>query len=233
VLLVGLRNERYATWAGAPSERTDFAMEYLNRPMVHALDGRRTFSSTGDYLGFVADHPVGVTMMYGRHLVNGLDTRFGGSNIHDLDERAPVAAVVNFAALAVGAAFALFRWRTRVQTEHVLVRWSGPAAYTVIVLVATMVPSIFAAMENRFLIAVHLALLTSAALCTHRSDVPSSRRGAVGALAAMAAVVALFFVVSNSTLDKLSPGGERPPAFPIPVDPAAPPTTVSTVAPAP
>lgn len=193
----GLRLERYETFAGNAVVQPQ-GVRFTNEDLADELGNERAFESTGDWLEFVAGHPLPVASVYGRHLVNGLDARFGGTYVEDFGSGRPLSAVN--AIILMTALVVLISRRIRQRTY----RWRGPATYVTIVVAATMVPAVLGAVEPRFFIAVHTALISVLALSAGSDDVPQTRAGQAVAVAVVVLGAISFFAIADATIE-----GER------------------------
>ena len=197
----GLALDRYDTYVGADVQRPP-GMRFENRAMQDAIgrgaDAR--FDSIGAYVRFAAEHPGDVASAYVRHLVNGLDTRFGGTYVEDLTVGRSVWPIVNFLILTSAVSVALVRWTRRQETV-----WRSPTTYALVVLAASCATSIVAAMEVRFLLPLHLTLVAVFCLTVSRSDLPARTRVRALAVGGVLAATALFFSLTASTMGQLQP----------------------------
>jgi hypothetical protein len=207
-LTEGLVLNRYDTFVGPPTEHPP-AMRYTNQTLAGALPddleqrpmtGVRVFGSVPDYVAFAVRHPLEVSATYLRHLFNGLDVRFGGTYVESVDDGDLITPLVNYLVLATSLAFLGLRlWRRRS------IAWRSPATWFVAVLIASCIPGIVGAVEVRFLMPLHLALLTNLALCVRRADLPESPRARVLVGAGVLVAVVAAFALSASTLRTLEP----------------------------
>ena len=133
-----------------------------------ALSGEpgRSFSSYGQYLGFVWRQPGATAGRYLRHLFNGLDIHFPTPYPRRLHPPGQAALrLLNYGLLGlgtwlVGAAWWRFRHRKAGSDGH--------SAQAPPVLVALLLPCLLVLptlMECRFLLPLHLLLLTTVAAC--------------------------------------------------------------------
>ena len=197
----GLALDRYDTYVGGEAQQPP-SMRFENRALQAAM-GRGAdaqFDSIRTYVRFTLEHPGDVASAYVRHLVNGLDTRFGGTYVQELNVGRTVWPIVNFMVLTSAVAAALVRWMRRHETM-----WRGPTTYALVVLSASCATSIVAAMEVRFLLPLHLTLVAVFALTLSRADLPARTRVRALAAGGVIAATALLFSLTASTMGHLQP----------------------------
>ena len=136
------------------------------RALAQEPTGR--FESYAHYLRFAAHHPVATSLRYFRHLFNGLDLRFPTPYPRDLHPVGGAALrLVNYTLLGLGVWLAVVAWwrrRQRQQSAGLLQSLATP------VLVALLLPCILVLptlIECRFLLPLHMLLLTAVAGCWH------------------------------------------------------------------
>lgn len=200
----GLKLERYDTRypeGGQPRG----VIRSVSRTFEEELESRREFESIGEYLEFVVRRPVAASAMYGRHIINGLDTRFGGTYVEAGEVASPLLVALNFLVISLGVVFAALRWRDRrsAQRANRVAGERSPTTYFLLVLAATLFPAVLGAMEIRFLIALHLSALTACVLGARLVDLPKSTLGLAAAGTIVVASVALMFVVTEATIARL------------------------------
>ncbi len=148
---VGLRLQAYGTHvSGLPQ------MEYLDPHTKEIVAGLENGSvgGTGGYLGIVADHPLTMAGVFGRHVVNGLDQRYTTPYVEVLEaDRGGVASAWHLALRIAGfllVFLALLRalWPAARRSLG-LARWRYPLA-----LLAVSSSAIPSAVETRFLLPV-------------------------------------------------------------------------------
>jgi hypothetical protein len=209
-LTEGVRMLRYETYVGAPIPQGGPGLRFVNADLTEALDGRVRFESLGEYLRFVAEQPVGVTLAYGRHLFSGLDTRFGGTYIEHYEDGVTWASVLNTTVLVLAvASLVLRRMQRRVRQG---IRWRSPGTWFAAVLAMSCGPALTGAIEPRFLLPLHLTLLAVFALYARPADIPTGLGGRVVAGGAVIASVAAIVAIDVSTLDTLPTPTAPPPA---------------------
>lgn len=196
-LFQGVQLVRYETYVGDdPRYPAGLRFQHDELSAVARRDGE--FESIGAYLAFVADNPTQVATVYVLHAVNGVDTRFGGTYVEVLDRGVSLASVLNYAVLVIAAASLLAH---RARGPGIV--WRSPVTWYSVVLLAACGPAIVGAVEPRFLLPLHLTLGASFALCVKVSDLPSTARGRIAALAALIVLVAGLEAASAASLDRL------------------------------
>lgn len=195
----GLLLERYDTYIGDdPTVPPSLRFE---EPRITAALGRyHIFPSLRDYAGYVASHPLASSRVFVRHLVNGMDTRFGGTYLSDLDDGDLVWPIVNAALVLSAVAVIGVRRARRGRTV-----WRSPTTYCMVVLAACCATSIAGAMEARFLMPLQVALFATLFLTVDRTSLPSSGRMRALVGATVVAAVALSFSITSSTMGHLVP----------------------------
>lgn len=186
------------TWGTAFQRYETSLIPEIPQSLVHADPaGQRAlaqeptgrFTSYGHYLSFAVRHPVATSLRYLRHLFNGLDIRFPTPyprHLHPVGQAA--LRLFNYALLGLGTWLAVAAMRHRRQQEQP----KGPHQAAVApVLLALLLPCILVLptlIECRFLLPLHLLLLTAVAACWHpracwRELGKPARRGALLLLA--------------------------------------------------
>ena len=123
------------------------------------------FASYGQYLWFVGKQPLATTGRYWRHLFNGLDIRF--STPYPTQLRPPgqgALRLLNYTLLGAGTWLALAAWWRRRRRQPgpatAQARPWAPVLLAVLLPCALVLPTL---MECRFLLPLHLLLLTGIA----------------------------------------------------------------------
>jgi hypothetical protein len=205
----GLQMDRYDTYAGPGGDyprgmRFDSGAVNIQvtreAPRAPGDDLGVAFASIGDYVVFVAKHPVDVGALYARHVLNGLDTRFGGTYVYDDDSPNLVGPLVNFIVLAIAGVSLALRWMRRDRTV-----WRGPTTWLLLGVVAACIPGIVGAVETRFLMPIHLSLIAAFALCASPADLPEPGRRRTLAYGTVAVLVVGALAISADTMSKLEP----------------------------
>ena len=159
------------------------------RALAGQLSGR--FGSYGEYLKFLVQHPFSSAARYARHLFNGLDIRYPTpypTRLHPPGQAA--LRLLNYALLGLGLWLAWRRWRTaRQHLEPVEAPVAVPPSAVLLALLLPCLLTLPTLMECRFLLPLHLLLLTGIAatwqpLAWWRNSGGLVQRAAVLALAA-------------------------------------------------
>ncbi|MDF7811148.1 hypothetical protein [Hymenobacter sp. YC55] len=119
-------------------------------------EGLMEYTSYGQFFGTVGRHPVDYGWRYIRHLFNGLDVLQPSLYLlRDYGPERPWLQLLNYSAIGLGLSVLLSgplnRW----------LRW--PQAWAVLTLLLPCLIAVPMAMEGRFLLPLHLLLLTTAA----------------------------------------------------------------------
>lgn len=199
-LAEGLALDRYDTYVGENPQQPP-SMRFENAALQ---DDNIQFGSMRQYARFVLDHPGDVAAAYLRHGINGLDTRFAGTYVQQLEDGRLLWPILNFTFLTLAVAAVLVRWSRRSGT-----RWRSTTTYALAVLAASCATSITGAMEVRFLLPLHLTLTAVLALTVDRSDLPAQPRSRALAAVGVLAVVAIVFSITASTMSQLQPAPLR------------------------
>ena len=185
----GTAHQRYETSLVPAIPRSLVYADSAGQRALAAQPGGR-FGSYGEYSAFLLKHPFSSAARYARHLFNGLDIRYPTpypTRLHPPGQ--PVLRLLNYALLGLGLWLAWRRWGTARQQLWPIV---APAASPSAVLLALLLPCLLTLptlMECRFLLPLHLLLLTGAAatwqpLTLWRNLAGPTQRVAVLALAA-------------------------------------------------
>ena len=175
-----------------------------------AQEPNQRFGSYGQYLRFALRQPLATSGRYLRHLFNGLDIRFPTpypTRLHPAGQAA--LRLLNYMLLGLGAWLAVAALRSRWQT-------SEPRGYAAATLLALLLPCVLALptlMECRFLLPVHLLLLTAVAATWHPLAAWHQLRTPWRRLALLAFGVAWLWgcwQVSEATAGQLRPPSEAP-----------------------
>ena len=187
----GTAFQRYETSLVPAIPRSLVYADSAGQRALAAVPGGR-FHSYSEFLTFLARHPFSSAARYARHLFNGLDIRYPTpypTRLHPPGQAG--LRLLNYALLGLGVWLALARGRSTRQRPS---PGAAPPA-TVLptaVLLALLLPCLLTLptlMECRFLLPLHLLLLTGVAatwrpLAWWRSPRGTGRRLAVLALAA-------------------------------------------------
>jgi hypothetical protein len=142
---VGLELDLYETYVGTP----EGVFEYLDPDtpsVIRELEGGQV-SGTPEYFELILKHPMTMARLFGRHLIDGLDSRSGTP--YDENLPAPSRRPLRVAGfLLVFLALLRVLW-PRARRSLGVARWQYPA---VLLLVATA--ALPTAMEQRFLLPI-------------------------------------------------------------------------------
>ncbi|WP_310391711.1 hypothetical protein [Hymenobacter sp.] len=172
------------------------------------------FASYGQFLRFAARHPLAVAARCLRHLFNGLDIRFPTPYPRHLRPPGqPLLRLLNYALLGLGTWLGLAAWGLRGRP---VVGKPLPARQARAVLLALSLPCVLALptlMECRFLLPLHLLVLTGVAGSWEPAAWWRGLGRSRGRLAVL--VVALGWLwgcwqLSESTARQLRPPSEAP-----------------------
>ncbi|WP_460502785.1 hypothetical protein, partial [Hymenobacter agri] len=210
----GTALQRYETSLVPTIPRSLVYADSAGQRMLEAVPGGR-FCNYGGFLRFLAQHPFSSAARYARHLFNGLDIRYPTpypTRLHPPGQAA--LRLLNYALLGLGGWLALARWRSIGQ--QILPAEPPVSLPPNAVLLALLLPCLLTLptlMECRFLLPLHLLLLTGVAatwqpLAWWRSSAGPMRRVAVLALA----VGWLWgcWQLSEATAGQLRPPSEAP-----------------------
>ncbi|WP_345233777.1 hypothetical protein [Hymenobacter saemangeumensis] len=115
------------------------------------------FNSYPDFIHFTRKHPVDFAVRCARHVFNGLDIRFATPYLRELHPSGQAGLrVLNYVLLAAALALVLAGWRNRPRSQKL----QGPATALLLALLLPCALAIPTAMECRFLLPLHLLLLT-------------------------------------------------------------------------
>lgn len=195
----GLLLERYDTYIG-DDETVPPSLRFESPRTTAELGRYHIFPSLADYASYTVRHPFASGRVFVRHVVNGLDTRFGGTYLTDLDDGDLVWPITNYALLMAAVATIGVRRARRPRTD-----WRSPTTYCLVVLAACCATSIAGAMEARFLMPLQLTLFATLFLTLDRTSLPHGRRMRAVVAGAVVAGVALAFSISASTMGHLVP----------------------------
>ncbi|MET4073465.1 hypothetical protein [Hymenobacter sp. UYCo722] len=160
----GTAFQRYETSLVPTIPRSLVYADSTGQRALAAVPGR-SFSGYGEFLRFLVQHPFSSAARYARHLFNGLDIRYPTpypTRLHPPGQTA--LRMLNYALLGIGLWLAWARWRA-VRSLN------GPVATPatirpIAVLLAVLLPCLLTLptlMECRFLLPLHLLLLTGIA----------------------------------------------------------------------
>lgn len=191
----GTRVQRYDTYVGPgrPSPRMVYTdptgSKILRQRTDESIDG------AGDYAQVIFDHPIAMTGVVARHVVNGLDARYATPYIERIDDgRNRWMRLAGF--LLVFLAFARVAWSAARRTLGPA-QWRYPAA-----LLLSGSSSLASAVETRFLLPAYLLsyvlVLGGPWPNPLRSQHTDLRRFQVPAILALCLVV--FFAVVLTTV---------------------------------
>ena len=210
----GTAFQRYETSLVPAIPRSLVYADSVGQRALAAMPGGR-FSSYEEFLKFLTQNPVSCTARYARHLFNGLDIRYPTpypTRLHPPGQAG--LQLLNYALLGLGLWLALPHRRAARQQPPLT---DAPVtASPTAVLLALLLPCLLALptlMECRFLLPLHLLLLTGIAatwrpLAWWRSLPGTGRRVAILALAA-----GWFWgcwQLSEATAGQLRPPSEAP-----------------------
>ena len=177
----GTAFQRYETSLIPAIPRSLVYADSAGQRMLANVPGGR-FGSYGQFLGFAAAHPLSTAARYARHLFNGLDTRYPTpypTRLHPPGQA--LLRLLNYALLGLGLSL-IFRWGKRqkssLNSNALVLPVEETAPHTTILptrkseamalLVALLLPCLLTLptlMECRFLLPLHLLLLTAVAAC--------------------------------------------------------------------
>lgn len=186
----GTAFQRYETSLVPAIPRSLVYADSAGRRALAAVPGGR-FISYSQFLTFLTQHPFSSPARYARHLFNGLDIRFPTpypTRLHPPGQAA--LRLLNYALLGLGIGLALAN--RRVVGQQLALASAPASGVPAAVLGALLLPCLLTLptlMECRFLVPLHLLLLTGIAatwqpLACWRSLGGLSRRAAVLVLAA-------------------------------------------------
>ena len=176
----GTAFQRYETSLIPAIPRSLVYADSAGQRALAAVPGGR-FSSYGQFLGFAAARPLSTTMRYTRHLFNGLDIRYPTpypTRLHPPGQA--LLRLLNYALFGLGLSLVLMRNQRVMPTagsNALVLPVEGNTAQTLIpahksqavaLLFALLLPCLLALptlMECRFLLPLHLLLLTAVAAC--------------------------------------------------------------------
>ncbi len=205
----GLQLQRYEAYLGIPPR-----LRYVDGSTaeIRAELGGEGVDGAGGYLGIVAEHPIVMSQVFLRHLLNGMDQRYTTPYVETLEgDRSGLDAAWHLLLRIAGLALA-FLALLRVawpggRRSLGAARWRYPLA-----LLAVAASAIPAAMETRFMLPVYLlaALVALApgwgrALAEWRGS-DTRRRDLALALGAGAAYAAIAWSVLSAATDSLRLG---------------------------
>lgn len=197
----GLRLQRYDTYVGGGLEQA--RMMYRDPRGEEILAGleNESVESTGQYTGIVLDHPLTMAGVFLRHVVNGLDLRYPGGYIEQL--QTGTNRIWRFAGfLLVFLAMMRIAWPTGRRTLEPA-RWRYPVA-----LLLACATSIASAVEVRFMLPVFLLcamIVVAPGWPSPLEAGPGLRRYRTLAITAVAAVVffAIVLTIVSGATDNL------------------------------
>ena len=207
----GTAFQRYETSLVPAIPRSLVFADSAGQRVLAAQPGGR-FSSYGAYCGFLAQHPFSSAARYVRHLFNGLDIRYPTpypTRLHPPGQTG--LRLLNYALLGLGIWQALASWRAarRRSLPAAIPAAAGPIA----VLGALLLPCLLALptlMECRFLLPLHLLLLTGVAATWQPVATWRSLRGPMRRLAVM--LLAAGWLWGCWQLSEATAGQRRPPS---------------------
>lgn len=210
----GTAFQRYETSLVPAIPRSLVYADSAGQRALAAVPGGR-FGSYGGFLRFLVQRPFSSAARYARHLFNGLDIRFPTpypTRLHPPGQTA--LRLLNYALLGLGSWLALARWRNSRQQP--LPAETAASVAPVAVLGALLLPCLLTLatlMECRFLLPLHLLLLTGVAatwqpLAWWRDLGGPVRRVAVLAIAA--GWLWGCWQLSDATAGQLQPPSEAP-----------------------
>lgn len=146
----GLRMQRYDTFVGGDGS-VPARLVYAEPTGLRLLEQENwTIDGVSQYLGIVVDHPIAMSGVFVRHIVNGLDHRHDGPYVETYAPNAnrPVRMAGFLLVFLAAARLAWPAARRALGPAH----WRYPAA-----LLLCGLPAVTSAVETRFLLPVFLA----------------------------------------------------------------------------
>jgi hypothetical protein len=202
-LLWGIVAQRYETTLdpSAPKAAVVYS-DPAGRLLVQSFHIKPNFT-VGDYLAYVASHPLDFAGIYGRHVINGLDVRDGGGYSAVLSSKRSGLAAFNFLVVFLGFAImttALFRHPPLGEAN--LIRLL--LALLPLLPVLMIIPG---AIETRFFLPLHLAIYSVMAFSADLRQIAGVfRRRWPVIVPAFALSASIFFAVSMSALSNIQYG---------------------------
>lgn len=207
----GLRMQRYETYVG--HEQASPQMIYIDPTGVGILGERPNgqVADGGEYLGVIADHPLAMAGVFGRHIVNGLDARYSTPYVEQIDTGGGRwMRLLGF--LLVFVALARVAW-PRARRALGEAQWRYPAA-----LLAAGATALASAVETRFLLPAYLLSYVLALAPGWPAFVDPAHSGwrRYRAPVVLAVALVVFFAVVlhivGVATDHLQFGYDKPPA---------------------
>ena len=170
------------------------------------------FVSYGGFLAFLTRHPFTSTARYAQHLFNGLDIRYPTpypTRLHPPGQA--VLRLLNYGLLGLSIWLAWARWRNPRQASSATA--TPIAAHSYALLLALLLPCLLALptlMECRFLLSLHLLLLTGIAATWQPLAWWRTLGGPVRQLAVL--VAAAGWLWGCWQLSEATAGQQRPPS---------------------
>ncbi len=207
----GTAFQRYETSLVPAIPRSLVYADSVGQRALAALPGGR-FGSYGGFLRFLAWHPFSAAARYARHLFNGLDIRYPTpypTRLHPPGQAA--LRLLNYALLGLSIWLAWARWHTPHQASSPADKPVAAPPYAV--LLAVLLPCLLTLptlMECRFLLPLHLLLLTGIAATWQPLVGWRNLSGPVRRLAVL--VLAAGWLWSCWQLSEATAGQRRPPS---------------------
>ncbi|MCI1185904.1 hypothetical protein MON38_00620 [Hymenobacter sp. DH14] len=210
----GTAFQRYETSLVPGIPRSLVYADSVGQRAVAAVPGGR-FGSYGEFLQFLAQQPFSSTARYARHLFNGLDVRYPTpypTRLHPPGQAA--LRLLNYALLGLGIWLAWARWQTSRAQPLVVEAFVAIAPGAV--LLALLLPCLLVLptlMECRFLLPLHLLLLTGIAATWQPLAWWRSLGGPMRQLAVLALAAGWLWgcwQLSEATAGQLRPPSEAP-----------------------
>jgi hypothetical protein len=224
-------HRHYGTWSFIPGRPSDLAQEhfvmgmysqrydtlvtpqggayqviYLDHTGLRLLreQPNATINSTGEYLGVVADHPLAMAELLGRHAVNGFDMRYSTVYVEHLDSGGHLwLRIAGF--LLVFLALVRVLWPAARRSLGPT-RWRYPIA-----LLLCCATSVFTAVETRYMLPAWLLGAMLVLAPRWPSPIGDGRTGprrfltaAVLVVVGLAFTAVVWHVVSGATAQVLS-----------------------------
>jgi hypothetical protein len=210
----GTAFQRYETSLVPAIPRSLVYADSAGQRTLAAVPGGR-FGSYGGFLRFLAQHPFSSAVRYAGHLFNGLDIRYPTpypTRLHPPGQA--ILRLLNYTLLGLGSWLALARWRRARQQNPPAETMAhiSPAA----VLCALLLPCLLTLptlMECRFLLPLHLLLLTGVAATWQPALWWQDSGGLIRRVAVLALAAGWLWgcwQLSEATAGQLQPPGEAP-----------------------
>ena len=210
----GTAFQRYETSLVPAIPRALIYADSVGQRALAAVPGGR-FAGYGKFMQFLAQHPLSSAARYARHLFNGLDIRYPTpypTRLHPPGQAA--LRLLNYALLGLGLWLAWTCWQAARRNQQPVE--SPSETPRAAVLCALLLPCLFALptlIECRFLLPLHLLLLTGVAATWRPLEWWRSWRGPARRLAVLALAAGWLWgcwQLSEATAGQFRPPSEAP-----------------------